>query len=237
MPMAESIADVDPGRVFAPRDGYNLVATIFEKWSWTAFWRAYELPLVERWIRARRVSVACDIGCGIGAYTSLLALQSSLCIGVDISESMLAQARMRTRDSRNVSLVQGSLLRLPLKSSSLDAIICSRTMAHISDLRAAFLELGRTAKSCAQLLITDVHPSHPYNVTRVSKSGKSIFIETRKHSIPELLTALQDIGFSKVELQEVRFSDLAPPPDPSVFSKLYKADDPMIFYVIAASRI
>jgi arsenite methyltransferase len=61
-----------------------------------------------------------DIGCGPGFYVAALAEQAASVTGIDPSASMLAVAAHKTEQHRNVTLVEGEAIPLPLEEASMD---------------------------------------------------------------------------------------------------------------------
>jgi ubiquinone/menaquinone biosynthesis C-methylase UbiE len=95
-----------------------------------------------------------EAGCGVGAQTITLALNSpgAQIISVDISENSLAEARKRIAEAgyTNVSFQQGDIFNLPFALESFDHIfVCfvlehlARPLAALTSLKA-FLKAGGT---------------------------------------------------------------------------------------------
>lgn len=75
---------------------------------------------------------ALDFGCGIGRLTRALASRYAEVVGVDISPSMLAQARQLHADIDNVRFVENAQTRLDfLADASIDLIYSVITLHHI----------------------------------------------------------------------------------------------------------
>lgn len=67
-----------------------------------------------------------------------------MAVGVDLSETMIAEARRRaTGDSSNVSFRVGNALDLPFDSGSIDRLIATQVLLHIPDYAAAIAEMWR----------------------------------------------------------------------------------------------
>jgi ubiquinone/menaquinone biosynthesis C-methylase UbiE len=87
-----------------------------------------------------------DVGCGTGDLLRLLAplVAPAVAIGIDISETMIAEARRRTTgEVSNVSFQVGNALELPLESGSVDRVLASQVLLHIPDPWAALGEMCR----------------------------------------------------------------------------------------------
>ena len=81
-----------------------------------------------------------DIGCGPGFYVAALAEQAASVTGIDPSASMLAVAARRTEGHRNVTLVEGEAIPLPLEEASMDRALSVQVFEYIADIPAALAE-------------------------------------------------------------------------------------------------
>lgn len=88
-----------------------------------------------------------DIGCGTGEDVRALAEQvgpGGRAVGVDISSTMIATAKERSRGSNsNVEFVQGDVRKLPFKDACFDAIRSERLLQHTADADLALREMAR----------------------------------------------------------------------------------------------
>src|SRR3954469_4057006 len=67
--------------------------------------------------------VVVDVGCGPGFYVAALAEQAATVTGIDPSASMLALAERKTEGHRNVTLLKGEAIPLPLADASTDRLL------------------------------------------------------------------------------------------------------------------
>ena len=90
-----------------------------------------------------------DVGCGTGYTLSFLMQRlqdnGSRFTGVDFQIDPRAREQLR-----NADLLEHDILRLPVGDASFDTVLCSHTLEHILDVRAAVAELRRI---CAKRLI------------------------------------------------------------------------------------
>jgi SAM-dependent methyltransferase len=94
------------------------------------------LQTAERWDLPKRRGMALDFGCGVGRLTRALALHFDSATGVDISESMVSQARAMQSDSLTCAfeiLDDNGLSAMP--DRSFDCIYSSLVLQHIADRR------------------------------------------------------------------------------------------------------
>jgi len=95
-------------------------------------------PVQQEWFAGKTVF---DGGCGSGRFTLLAAaFQARMVVGVDLS-SAVEIAFDRTRHLANVVIVQGDMLRLPLRRV-FDYAFSIGVLHHTSDPRAAFLQMA-----------------------------------------------------------------------------------------------
>jgi len=96
-----------------------------------------------------------DIGCGTGNYTMALAEKGIDFCGVEPSEKMLEEARLRNGD---INWLKGTAENLPLDSGVFDGGIATLTIHHWPDLPKAFREIYRVLKPGAKLVIFTATP-------------------------------------------------------------------------------
>jgi SAM-dependent methyltransferase len=93
------------------------------------------------WYRGKRVL---DAGCGHGRYLAAFAGMGAHVVGLDAGRGP-ELAGVPLHDPR-ISVVQGSVLRLPFRDASFDLAFSDGVIHHTPDPRAAFLELARVVK-------------------------------------------------------------------------------------------
>ncbi|NQE46640.1 Ubiquinone biosynthesis O-methyltransferase [ANME-1 cluster archaeon GoMg2] len=87
-----------------------------------------------------------DIGCGGGAYTTLLAKMGFHVVGVDISKEGISTAKKWATCENvqdKVALIVANAEELPFKSESFDFIICSEVLEHLDSPHEGIIELNR----------------------------------------------------------------------------------------------
>ncbi len=104
-----------------------------------------------------RKAVLADLGCGTGRLTELAAPYVSRVIAVDNSEAMLRTAEERVRRLANVSLVRGSLDKLPLPSESVDLAVLCMVLHYVPEPAVALAETARILRPRGTLVIADIH--------------------------------------------------------------------------------
>ncbi len=110
---------------------------------------ALECRLVRRALRAAgEIRTVLDLPAGTGRLTAALRRSGYRVVGADISAAMLERARARSGDA---PLVRANGHALPLRSGSVDAVVCLRLMSHLpGDARRSLLsEMARVARVAA----------------------------------------------------------------------------------------
>ncbi len=84
-----------------------------------------------------------DAGCGTGAVLAKLEqLPESMAVGLDFATKALCFCRERG----HTSLVQGDLMRLPIRDGEFDAVVALDVIEHLPDDHAAVAEVARVLR-------------------------------------------------------------------------------------------
>jgi ubiquinone/menaquinone biosynthesis C-methylase UbiE len=103
-----------------------------------------------------------DVGCGSGAVTREIARRvgsGGLVVGLDRSPELLAVARELSQEAGlddRVTFCDGDALRLPLRDSSFDVVLCATVLSHVPNGEAAVPELVRVLRSGGRLGVFDL---------------------------------------------------------------------------------
>jgi ubiquinone/menaquinone biosynthesis C-methylase UbiE len=98
-------------------------------------------------------SVAAEIGCGTGIYTSHWSKTSKVIYGIDISSAMLNKAAAKNNSER-ATFVQADAECLPLQSSCCDIVYSVNLIEHLDDIPEALKEMVRVSKNGARVVIS-----------------------------------------------------------------------------------
>lgn len=90
-----------------------------------------------RLIKKYSTGLILDLGCGTGCHLGL----SENVVGLDMSEKMLKIAKMRGKQ-----LIQGDIENLPIKTNSLDTVLCFYSTLNLVGLGKATKEISRVLK-------------------------------------------------------------------------------------------
>jgi len=100
-----------------------------------------------------------DLGCGSGAFTTLLARAGYDCVGLDISTKLLAVGR---RKYPGIELVEGDIERLPFAPASFDGVLLSGVVHHFPDLSRCAAEVFRVLRRDGRFLAFDPNRRNPF---------------------------------------------------------------------------
>ena len=189
-----------PDELLPPQEGYGL---------WAA---SYEVPnglthlddLAVRHLSPRSFERLLDAGCGTGLR--LPSKGAGLAIGVDLTSEMLSvgKARGETR------LVNADIRALPVRDRFFDLLWCRLVLSHLSDIGAAYDELGRTSAPGATLIVTDLYVEAgqaALDTSFTDQSGTTRFIEVFPRPAVDHARIAADAGF---DLQETFYSVIGP---------------------------
>ena len=108
--------------------------------------------LLTEGVAARKPARLLDVGCGTGATTIAAARAGAACVGVDVSEPMVALARERAgREGVRATFICADAQTHPFEHSAFDMIISRFGVMFFDDPVEAFANLRRAATSDAEL--------------------------------------------------------------------------------------
>lgn len=94
-----------------------------------------------------------DAGCGYGRHAYFAARYGAEVIALDSSADAVASCAANTGDCGRVHVVQGDLLRPPLRESGFDVVYCFGVLHHLEDADAAMVALGERVRSGGRLAL------------------------------------------------------------------------------------
>ena len=162
-------------------------------------------------LRAARPRSVLDVGCGTGIFADRLdrELVPGAVTGCDLSAGMLAEAAAR---SRRVGWVRGDSARLPLRTGSVDAVVCTQAF-HFFDQPAAWAEFRRVLSPGGHALVGMINPATAAGARRLTRlstrlSGTRVNWPTG----PEMRDLATGAGFDVLDQRQVpyRFQRIAP---------------------------
>jgi SAM-dependent methyltransferase len=149
------------------------------------------LRFLRRWIRSGNML---EIGVGHGAFTRRAATSFAV-IGLDLDPHVVRRALAHTAASG----VAGSALDLPIRTESMDVIMCLDVIEHLPDPGRFFAEARRVLRPAGYLHLSTPNPQS----FGARRKGKNSFIYRDEshcsiHTIEEWRSKLQRAGFEEV---------------------------------------
>jgi ubiquinone/menaquinone biosynthesis C-methylase UbiE len=95
-----------------------------------------------------------DVGCGTGRALSRLVCNSGPgmeFIGIDPAKNMRGRAIERTKQNRNIKILDGSLEKIPLEARSVNYMYSIFAFRWTTDFEAAVKEIARVLKPAAEM--------------------------------------------------------------------------------------
>jgi ubiquinone/menaquinone biosynthesis C-methylase UbiE len=177
---------------------------------WHRYWdkksRSYdrEMRFMERTLFGDSRSWACSQAHGdvlevaVGTGLNLHAYPPDVRLtGIDLSEGMLALARVRACDrGRDVELRQGDAHALPFADAAFDTVVCTFGLCAIPDIDAALDEMTRVLRPDGKLILVD-HVASSSRIARgVQRAYEVITVPmAREHFLRRPLTKVLDRPF------------------------------------------
>jgi ubiquinone/menaquinone biosynthesis C-methylase UbiE len=164
-----------------------------------------------------------DAGCGVGYHTLALARRRFRCVGVDISETVLGQARdhlARSGLGDRVRFQCDSLEQLSFADGTFDAVHCRGVLMHVPRWEAALGQLCRVLRPGGRIVVIESNTAAVeaglVRLVRRVRSGKSRLVPTRgglefwaeKDGQP-LVTRIADMGYLLKRLNDFGVRPLA----------------------------
>ena len=107
----------------------------------------------------------CDLGCGEGYLSRILASRGALVTGVDISRILLRHAKEHSDDHGIRYVLDDAQSLSQVSDASMDAVICHMALMDIPDLTATLSNVRRVLVDDGQFVFTILHPCFfsPFN--------------------------------------------------------------------------
>jgi SAM-dependent methyltransferase len=148
--------------------------------------------------------VAIDAACGTGRYATHLAVLGHQVRGFDVSPGMLRIARHKVPEGL---FAEAPMDVLPVADASVDVIVNTLAMTHVSDLGPVFAEAARALRPGGHLLVSDVRGYYigsgltPLGVQ--DPDGNVGYIPSWSHPTSAYLQAALPLGFVVRACQEL----------------------------------
>ena len=168
-----------------------------------------------------------ELGCGTGKNTQWLARESRRVHALDVSEGMLARARVRI-GAANVSFVTHDIgVPWPLPDRSADVVVGNLVLEHVRDLAPVYAQARRVLREHGQLFLCELHPFRQLRGGQAhftdAATGQVVYIEAFVHSTSEYLNAALAEGFMLRGLGEWMDADAIDVAAPRLLSMLFES--------------
>ncbi len=109
-----------------------------------------------------------DAGCGDGVFTNYLSELGARVVGIDGSEKMTEQARVKYP---SLNFATADLLKtLPFKNSQFDLVLANMVLMHLKDIGVFVAECKRTLKPGGSFIFSVLHPCFNFPTMKLYKS-------------------------------------------------------------------
>jgi arsenite methyltransferase len=178
----------------------------------------HHLDITEKTIRLMNLRPGervLDLGCGSGWATRLLARLVGdgpegfgQVVGVDVSDEMVRQARIASKDFDNILYVWGSAQQIPWEENFFDKVLSVESFYYYADQDRALMELFRVMAPRGKLFILiNLYKDNEYSLQWVDKLKVPVHVR----SAAEYVELLKKHAFENVEAR--RIPDDTPTPD------------------------
>jgi ubiquinone/menaquinone biosynthesis C-methylase UbiE len=115
-----------------------------------------------------------DVACGPGLITCAIAQIARYVTGIDITPTMIDQAKSRQRDKglTNLDWHIGDALPLPFPDASFSAVITRYSFHHFPDPRAVLAEMTRVCQPGGKVAVVDMFTSSPQQAQGLNEVEK-----------------------------------------------------------------
>lgn len=164
-----------------------------------------------------------ELGCGTGKNTEWLAAKASHITAVDLSEEMMAKAKLKVNRA-NVIFQQADITQpWNFTDRKADLITCSLILEHIEDLNAVFDQVSSHLKENGCFYVCELHPFKQYigSKARFETPGGTQVLQCYTHHITDYLNAATAYNLVLIKLNEW-FDDNGADTVPRLISFLFK---------------
>lgn len=111
------------------------------------------------WVEPLEASmIVLDVACGAAHVAEGIAPHVRQVVGIDLTRTLLAVGRRRLAASgrSNVSLLEGSVVRMPFVDASFDLVVCRSALHHFDDVERAVAEMARVCRLGGRVVLSDI---------------------------------------------------------------------------------
>jgi ubiquinone/menaquinone biosynthesis C-methylase UbiE len=120
-----------------------------------------KLHLIKNWLN--KESALLDVGCGTGVYSTSLAKNCRIIVGMDISPKMVARGLSKAKHLglNNIYFVVADVAYFPFRQGVFDLVFSVNLFHHVADkniIAKGFLEQTRCNKQFGHILVFELNP-------------------------------------------------------------------------------
>ena len=182
------------------REFFNLAAS---KWDSLATEKTIaRLDRIIKQLDIKSGSITLDIGTGTGILLPLLHNvlgNEGKIVGLDISERMLQQARLKNQED-NMNYLQAAVEEIPLLEETFDMAICYASFPHFANKPRALSEIARVLKQGGRLIVC-----HTEGRQTINQLHQSIGGAVKHDMIPDaakMRLLLSSAGMTNIDIQD-----------------------------------
>lgn len=102
----------------------------------------------------KKEKIVLDVGCGTGLLFPHLATKVKLVIGIDVSSSIINQAKKRAKEYENTALVISDADHLPFPNETFDAVLAITLLQNMSKPNQTLNEMKRVTKQTQRIVVS-----------------------------------------------------------------------------------
>jgi ubiquinone/menaquinone biosynthesis C-methylase UbiE len=182
-------------------------------------------------LKQKKANKILDLACGTGRHSIYLAKQGFRVIAMDSSSEALKILKKKIKGQnleKNIIVQRGLLSKIPLKNSSVDGIICTKSLSHgrLLQIKKSISEMYRVLKPKG-LVLTDLLSIADPDFGKFKEIEPRTFLNTPvEEEIPHYYADRKDIKhlfsvFKKISIKEKRVEASKFRPD-KPFSVVYQ---------------
>ena len=156
-----------------------------ERTHWWFSGRRRVLKFLLSYLSIQKDSTVIDVGCGVGSNLPLLKSMGLKVIGIDSESYSLSFAK----NLSGTLLINGDVLRLPVKSNSIGLVIATDLLEHLDDDSMGIKEIHRTLRREGKVILTVPAFKSLWGIQDV------VGMHKRRYSKNEFLRKIEREGF------------------------------------------
>lgn len=173
---------------------------LFITYGSVSFNRHVEWPIIFRYLEPGKKEKICDIACGDGTLSLLMAKKGSEVSAIDLSDNAIKHAKEEaSRENITVDFKIGNAENLPYESRYFDKVVSSCALEHFHNDFSALKEMNRILKPSGILVLTVDSFTYPKTNEYLKKIHKKIAYVVNYYGEDQLKNKLEQSGFEIIK--------------------------------------